>query len=174
MKAAFGTDALSDICRRCSYYADGERFLRQLAPAHFRVGDNPWELIRRHADASPSDQLADVLGRLVGEGYKRIALYGAGNFTRAALRDNDFDPSGWPIVAVIDDNQNLRHGRIADLSIVSRDRALSLGVDAAILCTDWHTQSMWNAAKPLRDAGVHVAPINNHLKPHAESQDRAQ
>ena len=168
LKAAFGTDALSDICKRCSYYADGERFIRQPGLDHFRIGDNPWELIRRDAGASPCEQLADILGRLVGEGYQRIALYGAGTFTRTALLDEGFDASGWPIVAVIDDNQNLMDGRIADLPIVSRDKTLTLGVDAAILCTDWHTQSMWNAAKPLRDAGVHVAPIDSHFVPSGE------
>ncbi|MFQ5413501.1 MAG: SPASM domain-containing protein [Phycisphaerae bacterium] len=156
LKASFGTDALPDICKQCTYYADGEAFMRHPALAAFEVGDNPWELIRRHASPSASTVLAAALTPLVAARCARIALYGAGAFTRRALAAPDFDVRRFHIVAIIDDNQALQGTRLAEVTVVSAKAAVAMRLDAAVISTDRYVAAMWDAAKPLRDAGIRV------------------
>jgi len=160
LKASFGTDKLPDICKKCSYYADGERWIRNPALAHFQIGDNPWETLQRHAPPPPWESLSAVLTRLVDQGYRRLALYGAGDFTRTALASPTFQAKTFPLAAIIDDNPALIGERVRNLPIVSQRQAMALGVDAVVLSTDWHTPQMWDASEPLRRAGVYVTAVD--------------
>ncbi|HUU83729.1 MAG TPA: SPASM domain-containing protein [Phycisphaerae bacterium] len=160
LRASFGTDSLPDICRNCTYYDDGEAFIRQPAFRHFEVGLNPWDVLRQHAPLAAHAALERTLTELVQEGYRRMGLYGAGAFTRSAVVSPEFDLHAFPVVVVIDDNPALQGTCIAELPIVSCREALDRRIDAVVLATDRYTAQMWEGAGPLREAGVHVRPIN--------------
>ncbi|MCH7526530.1 MAG: radical SAM protein [Planctomycetes bacterium] len=159
LRASFGTDSLPEICKKCTYYQDGEEFIRNPALSRFEVGDNPWEVIRKHSVAEPGALLSETVKRLVGQGHRRIALYGAGSFTRTGLASKSFAEEALrSVVAVIDDNEDLVGKGVANLPIVSQTHATSLGIDAVVLSSDRYIRRMWEASQPLREAGVKVVP----------------
>jgi MoaA/NifB/PqqE/SkfB family radical SAM enzyme len=158
-KEAFGTDHLPEICRCCTLYQDGERFIRSPELVNFEVGLYPL-LLTHTQPADPSAlALSRALVELQQQGYQRIALYGAGRFTRRALAVKAFEFEAYPLVAVLDDNPDLHGTHIGRLPIVEPGSASSLGVDAVILATDTHTDALWEASAPLREAGVRVVPL---------------
>ena len=155
-KAAFGTDELADICKRCTLYRDGESFLRHPALANFRIGNHPALVIQKHRPDGDALALSRALMRLRREGYGRLALYGAGRFTRRALSARQYGFQEHPIVAILDDDPALAGSRIAHLPVIRPREALARGVDAVVLSTDCHGGLLWEASAFLRDAGVHV------------------
>jgi len=162
LRQAFGTDRLSNICKQCSYYADGDDFIRTPALSHFTVGDNPWEILRRHGPPPAGDVLSKVLDDLVERGCRRIALYGAGNFTRRAVCQDGLKLRDYSIVAIIDDRADLPGAQIDGVTIVSQSQAMSLEIDGVVLATDQYTADLWRISKPLREAGIPVVGIDHH------------
>jgi len=160
--AAYGTDALPEICKRCSYYADGEAFIAKASLASFRVGDNPWDVLRRNPAPPPVELLSATLAPLRANGYTRIALYGAGRFTRLALSGLDATVGGQGLVAIIDDNPKLVGTTVAGLPVYARHEATAIQLDAVILASNHHAQAMWDASASLRQVGIHVAKLAQH------------
>ena len=159
--ASFGADALPDICANCTSYQDGHTWLHNPALAHFRIGDDPWDVIRKHAPPPPGSALSDAIMRLVGQGHQRIAICGAGEFSKAALAAIPAPTDAFPLVAVIDDDPR-NQGQIIDgLPVVSTDQAMALRIDAAVIGSQWYAWELWQASGRLRDAGVHVIPLDD-------------
>lgn len=159
LMSSFGTDDLPGICKKCSYYQDGEKFLASPAFGEFAVGDNPWEVLRNGVVTTPGEQLAETLRRLLPMNLRRIALFGAGTFTRLALSSPDMKAHRRSIVAVIDDNCDLHGTQLLDWKVVSREQIAALKIDAIILSTDCHGDTMWRATRELRDRGIRVVML---------------
>ena len=127
--------------------------------AHFEIGDDPWEVVRRHAPPPPGEALAQALQRLVGRGFCRIAIYGAGRFCADALASHPALAETYPLVAIVDDDQR-RHGEsMAGLSVISSGEALALGIDAVVLASQWYADELWQASSSLRRAGIFVTTL---------------
>lgn len=87
-------------------------------------------------------------------GHRRVGVYGAGTHTRAS-GDALMEP-GVEIVCVIDDDAR-RHGdRMWGYEIVSRERAIGLGLDAVVISANSIEDRLWERAGVFRDAGVPV------------------
>jgi MoaA/NifB/PqqE/SkfB family radical SAM enzyme len=159
LKSAFGTDDLPDICKRCTYYEDGEKFIANPALRSFRVGNNPWQVMRKNAPPAPSVLLTRSLGRLKRQHRSRVALYGAGSFTRRALAD--LTANDLPIlpIAIIDDNPALVGTAVASIPVIRQSDASKLDLDAVVISSDRFTENIWESTRPLRNAGVHVTDI---------------
>jgi len=167
---AFGTDALSPICRQCSYYEDGEKFIRQAQLARFEIGDQPWNLLRPNSSTATERRVIDEVRRLTAHGFRRIALYGAGQSARSALAvpensrgsNSRADGSSFdPIVALIDDDPALTGQTVRGIPVLSIRQALANRIDAIVLSSDWHATQMWENARPLREAGIPVLRIDS-------------
>lgn len=160
LRASYGSESMPSLCKQCTYYEDGERFLAQPALGRFRVGDNPWELLSRENDAAANGRrLAAVVTGLLQAGDRRVVLYGAGNATRLALMGPEGDRIRSSVVAVIDDDVELAGGEVGGLRVVSRGEALTMGLDAVVLTSSFHADSMWAASADLRSAGVRVVRV---------------
>ena len=95
-----------------------------------------------------------ALANCVLLGHTRVGVYGAGTHTRA-VGEALMEP-GVEIVCVIDDDAR-RHGdRLWGYEIVSRERALGLGLDAVVISANSIEDRLWARAEVFRDAGVSV------------------
>lgn len=98
--------------------------------------------------------LTTAVNRLRRRGLRRIALWGAGAHTRkcvAAL------PSlAPPIVCLIDD---VATGELAGLPIVSRDEALSRGIEAVVCSSDQWEDKMWAERGSFTAHGIDVVRL---------------
>ncbi|MBX3351428.1 MAG: FkbM family methyltransferase [Phycisphaeraceae bacterium] len=88
------------------------------------------------------------------EGLTRVALYGAGQHTRA-LGDVLMSPAA-SVVCVIDDALGASGESLWGFPIVTRQRAMDMGLDAVILSANSHEPALWKASEPLRASGVRV------------------
>ena|GEM_PF-909274 len=156
---SFGSDALPDICKKCSYYQDGEAFLANPALHGFQVGDNPWDVLRRNVVTTPGEQLSDTLRNLRVEGLRRVALFGAGTFTRTALCSPDMRVHRASVVAIIDENRALHGNRLLDWKIASKESIDPTNVDAVVLSSKYHRDAMWRATRVYRDQGIRVVHV---------------
>jgi MoaA/NifB/PqqE/SkfB family radical SAM enzyme len=159
--ASFGTDALPDICANCTSYQDGHTWLHNPALAHFRIGDDPWDVIRKHVPPPPGSALSEAIKRLVRQGYQRIAIYSAGKFSKTALAAIPAPTNAFPIVAVVDDDPGNQGETIDGLPVVSTDQAMTLRIDAAVIGSQWYAWELWQTSRGLRGAGVHVIPLDD-------------
>lgn len=91
------------------------------------------------------------------EGSTRVALYGAGQHTRA-LGEVLMSPAV-PIVCIIDDALGGKGESLWGFPIVTRERAMEMGVDAVILSANSHEDGLWRASAPMRDRGVRVVRL---------------
>ncbi len=91
------------------------------------------------------------------QGAKRLALYGAGQHTRAALAALSGDADA--IVAVIDDAPALQGSVISGKPVITRQQALGAGLDGVVLSSDSHEAALWNASSALRQAGIRVITL---------------
>lgn len=101
--------------------------------------------------------LGSALAGCSAQGLGRVAIYGAGQHTRAcgaALLQPPVD-----VVAIIDDNAATHGTRLWGYPIISRDRALTLGLDAVVLSSDAAEDHLARSAQPLADAGVRVVRL---------------
>lgn len=131
---------------------DGELFKREnrgLAEAYWmtRYGFGT-------INSTSGGKLAEAFATCQKNGWKRVALFGAGTHTRAlgtALMQPPVQ-----IVAVIDDNGALQGQALWGYPIVSQRQVLEMDVDAVIVSSNSMEDELWAAALPLRNAGVPV------------------
>ncbi|MBX3351431.1 MAG: hypothetical protein KF684_00735 [Phycisphaeraceae bacterium] len=99
-------------------------------------------------------RMTGALQRCADQGMKRVALFGAGTHTKglgASLRN---PPA--TVVAIIDENPDLRGTTLWNYPIVSLEDALTLNLDAVILSSNSMEERLLESALPLRDRGVQV------------------
>ena len=117
------------------------------------------ETIRRNPLERVTPPWADLfrraLDRCARAGRTRVALYGAGTYTRTLEPWLD-ERDDVRIVAVIDDNPAPSGGTVAGRPVVSPDEAASLDLDAVILSSDSFEDALWRKSARFRDAGVPV------------------
>lgn len=90
-------------------------------------------------------------------GLTRVALYGAGTHTRA-LGPLLLQPPA-DVLCIVDDDPN-RHGqRLWGFPIVSRRKAIEMGVQAVILSANLHEAKLWENRAEFTDAGVRVVRL---------------
>lgn len=109
--------------------------------------------------------LARHINLLTTEGYERIVIYGIGRHTQ---RSGGFIANhSYPIVGFIDDNPKAI-GSLFDLPVVKPDQALGkLRPDAVLLSSDAWEQQLWDGARLLRQAGVHIQSIYKQFEENA-------
>lgn len=112
----------------------------------------------------PADRARAVLHRLAEEGFRRIALYGAGNHSRMlceVLALGPVNPFG--IVGFIDDAAAANHGErcvLAGLPIVAPGRACDdLAPDAIVLSSDRFEPELLAAARHSIPGRIPILPI---------------
>lgn len=115
------------------------------------------------ADNVANTRVHSALAALVARGAAPLAIYGAGAHTRrAAAAIRAHAPA---IACIIDDNPALHGTHIDGLPIVTTDRALAMGLRAAVLSSDAHEDRLWDRSAPLRAAGVEVVRLYAPLPP---------
>ena len=157
---SFGTDAIPNACTQCSAYQNGEVWLHNPSMSSFRLGDDPWDIVRVHSTSSAGAEVSQALAQLAAQGAGRLALYGAGRFTREALKSGGFKPSSYPVLAIVDDNPDLAGTDVAGIPVVSSASAIELGVDGVVISSQWYEAELWDAAMPLRNAGVRCVRLS--------------
>lgn len=108
-------------------------------------------------DLSPKGRLRRALQRAAARGCTAVALYGSGKHTQALAQF--FDEMPLPIVAILDDNLQLRGERIAGREIILPQTAQSRGIDVVVLSSDAHEVSLWHKSEALRMQGMHVIAL---------------
>lgn len=111
----------------------------------------------RAYEAGYRARVARAICECVQRGRARVALYGAGRHTRAALAPGRVMPPR--PVAILDDDPSLEGTRLQGVPIISADRAGSLGVDAVVLSSHFHEAQLWEASLPLRERGIEVVRL---------------
>jgi len=136
----------------------GARFDARLAARHgARLAEFHWhgQFGAEATGRSAADRLFDAIAECEARGHRRIGLYGAGSHTRALAR---VIPSG-RFVCVIDDDPRAGAEPVFGLSPVTLDDARKLKLDAVILSSTCHEQSMWRRCESLRRDGVDVVRL---------------
>lgn len=86
---------------------------------------------------------------------RAVAIYGAGTHTRTRLV-GALEDCPARVLCVIDDDPSSHGRRLWGFPVVSRDRAMSLGVDAIVISSDLHERAIFDRCEDLRRAGVEV------------------
>jgi hypothetical protein len=95
-----------------------------------RAADGPLEGIRDEQQTA----LASLLRRLQQDGYRKLAVYGAGRFTTRLAET--YRQSPVPVSVVLDDNAGRFQGRFLDWPIRPPDDAVDCEFDAIIISSD--------------------------------------
>lgn len=96
----------------------------------------------------------EAFERCLDRGKRRIALYGAGTHTRALgplLVEPVVD-----VACIIDDNPASHGRRLWGYEIVSRERAVELGVQAVVLSANSFEDKLWANCGIFRERGIDV------------------
>jgi hypothetical protein len=64
-----------------------------------------------------------------------------------------------PILCIIDDDPTRAGGRLWNYPIVPREEALRMDLEAIVLSSNGREEELWEAAEPLRQAGVEVIAL---------------
>jgi len=102
-------------------------------------------------------ELAHQLRLLVDKGYTRIAIYGLGQHTKKFTEIIESDV--YPIAGFIDDKppeSGLAFGRAA---VTPENAMREIKPDCVLLSSDAWEEALWEGARCLRYAGVHVQTI---------------
>ncbi len=94
---------------------------------------------------------------LRARGKARVALYGAGTHTRAlgpVLMSAPVE-----VVCIVDDDENQHSERLWGFPIVSRRRAIDMGVQAVILSANVHEPKLWANRADFERARVEVVRL---------------
>ncbi|MGP1309267.1 MAG: hypothetical protein ACTS27_03605 [Phycisphaerales bacterium] len=102
-------------------------------------------------------RMTEALKGCAERGLHRVALFGAGTHTRRVGSCLLQPPV--QVVAVIDQNPDLRGQRLWNFPIVSLDEALALNLDAVVLSSNTMEDRLFDSAAPLRDAGIEVVRL---------------
>ncbi len=129
-----------------------------------RLGERHW--MNMYAGSSLSDawttRMRDGLQRCAEQGMKRVAIFGAGTHTRGV--GNALLSPPVEVVAVIDENPELRGARLWNYPVISLDEARSLDIDGVVLSSNSMEDRLWESASPLRDAGIPVVRLYEGVK----------
>lgn len=87
-------------------------------------------------------------------GRRGVAVYGAGTHTRTMARILMDPPC--TVACIIDDNAKLWGKRLWNYPIVSREEAVSMGVDAVVLSSDSMEQRLFENSSMFRERGIEV------------------
>lgn len=119
-----------------------------------RIAENHWANL--YGPLSPQspwlERIRAALDDCERSGRKRIALYGAGTHTRSVI----YALPHIDLTCIVDDNPAMHGKRLMGFPVVSADQAKTLRLDAVILSSNSHEQTLWQNAAPLREAGVPV------------------
>ncbi len=120
-----------------------------------------WEIDRRIGHVTdPAEwraRMRAAMESLREGGVSRIGIYGAGRHTRALA--SLLEQPAVEVACIVDDDPNRHGSRLWGFEIVSPDRAIELGIEAAILSSNCFEDKLWAAAQPLRDAGIPVVRL---------------
>ncbi|MFT5424294.1 MAG: hypothetical protein ACI89L_002088 [Phycisphaerales bacterium] len=115
-----------------------------------------WEMKFGRIDVPHLDLrlMRETLEACARNGQGKVVIYGAGEHTTrvgAALAEPPVE-----VVGIIDDNEARQGDKLWGIPIVSKAGAIARGAKAAILSSDTFEDKLWDAAEPLRAAGVVV------------------
>lgn len=115
------------------------------------------------SDQDPARRLGDALSKCAQNGWRRVAIYGAGQHTARAgqaLRSPCVD-----IVAIVDDDPARVGGRLWNFPVVSREQAIDLELDALILSSDAIEPRLRARASGFEQRGVRVIGLYGAAAP---------
>jgi hypothetical protein len=132
---------------------DGPLDLTELH-AH-ETGYAEWRWASLHAPASsPAQRVAQALRRCASQGRSAVALYGAGTHTRRAA-DALAQPAA-QIRCIIDDDPGRCGSTLWGYPVLTLDQAIRSGIDAIVLSSDSHEDTLWSNTAPARSSGIPV------------------
>lgn len=100
------------------------------------------------------------------DGLRRVAIYGAGQHTRA-VGEVLMACRRPAVVAIVDDDRARSGQEVAGLPIVTPESIPGLGLDALVLSSDAHEPALWQRTAPLRERGLRVVTLYGGEKPGA-------
>ncbi|MDP8222098.1 MAG: radical SAM protein [Candidatus Lernaella stagnicola] len=112
---------------------------------------------------TPRRALQPVLARAAEEGWRQVALYGAGLHTQRVLEEVDFGALN--VAAIIEDNETRWGESLCGVPIISPADALAMQLDAVILSSDRFESILEKKAAPLQQAGVPVLRLYGQHAP---------
>lgn len=126
-----------------------EQHLQQLAETLW------WTLAgKRSQTAVASAAIENALAYCAENGWKRVALFGAGRHTRAAATALITPPV--EVSAIIDDDPRLAQTRLWGYSVISAAEARALPLDAVIISSDAHEAKLTCVARSIFPASVGI------------------
>ena len=108
-------------------------------------------------DVGWTQRMRDGLAECARNGWKRVAVYGAGRHTQTVAAE--FDGAPVEVVAIVDDDAHRQGQMIGGRRIVSPAAALKAGVDAVVLSSNYYEDQLWEKAAVFREAGVPVVRL---------------
>lgn len=113
------------------------------------LGENPFA----------ADALRRVLESLRRQGFRRVALFGAGRHTQRALGSERWDgpPAGLSIVAILDDAPDKAPRSIGGIRVCGTESISPSEIDALVVSSDCYAHEMAQRLEGWRAEGVAVA-----------------
>jgi hypothetical protein len=105
-----------------------------------------------------SARLTAALARCRDAGHVRIGLFGAGTFTKAAGSALMAPPVS--VACIIDDRRDRTGACLWNYPVVSREQALTMDLDAVVLCSLPANDTMIERSKAFRAIGVDVIRVD--------------
>lgn len=103
-----------------------------------------------------ADLVSRGLERCRARGCRMVALYGAGEHTREALKSPRLaDRPG----RILDDNPERAGERIEGVPVVHSSRLEAEGIDGVVISSHFHERRLWERSRPWRERGVFVARL---------------
>lgn len=129
-------------------------------------------LFRVACDNPYASALSAGLARCAAQGHSTVAIYGCGLHTQvgvAALREPPVR-----IACFIDDNPVNHQRTMWNIPIVSRQRAIEMGVQAVILSGNSVEDVLWSNSAVFRERGIAVIRLYGRSQSDAECASAAQ
>lgn len=107
-----------------------------------------------YAPKTAGTHFTDAINRMKDKSLMPIAIYGSGAHTKRhgqQLADMDVD-----IACVIDDSPERQGKRLWGYPIVSREKAIAMGVRSVVLSSDAHEDKLWDNSAMFTQSGIHV------------------
>lgn len=152
-------DTLHFIARAAHFFPGHEpiggepRFDRELFQRTYtRRAEKHWEAKygSRVGTIDPAtEKMAAALGRCARDGFERICIFGAGKHTRRLAGALMAPPVR--VLAIIDDNPELRGTTLWNYPIVSADEAVAMRPEAIVVSSDAFEERLVEAARPIAE-----------------------
>ncbi|MCC5823765.1 MAG: hypothetical protein LAT64_11765 [Phycisphaerales bacterium] len=118
-----------------------------------------WGRFDRSAQSPPcAARLRRALIACHSQGFRRVALYGAGSFVRRCA-DALCEPP-IEIIGFMDDDPARRGKRVWGYPVLCPDVALTADLDAIILTAPSCEEQLWERTAWFRDARIRIIPLN--------------